>query len=74
MPLPGRDRSGADPAARVAAIALEGARLLLDLDPVLGDHQTQIAVDAFVERAAEALGAVAQAAQSAPGRAGAPPW
>ena len=74
MPLAGHDRSGADPAARVAAIAQDGARLLLDLDPVLRDHQTQIAVDAFVERAAEALFAVAEAAQGSPRGGGEPAW
>ncbi|MGB8381059.1 MAG: hypothetical protein WCG47_07355 [Dermatophilaceae bacterium] len=45
--------------AQAADVAADGARRLLALDPVLGDHQTQIAVDAFVERAAEALRAVA---------------
>ncbi len=54
------------------AIATEAARLLLGLDPVLGDHPAQVAVDAFVERAAEALRAVAGAepAHGIPGQSG----
>jgi hypothetical protein len=72
MPPAARDHHGSsDPAARVAAIAKDGAALLLGLDPVLGDHATQVAVDAFVERAADALVAVADAA--GPGTAGGGP-
>ncbi|MGV1008151.1 MAG: hypothetical protein ACOYBY_06045 [Dermatophilaceae bacterium] len=54
-------RSHGDGPARAAELAADGARLLLGLDPVLGEHTAQVAVDAFVEQAVEALGAVVRA-------------
>jgi hypothetical protein len=74
MPLPGRDHAGADVAARVAALAQGGAGLLLELDPVLGDHPTQVAVDRYVERAAEALTALGDAARRGPPADGPRAW
>jgi hypothetical protein len=65
-----------DGLARTSDLAADGARLLLGLDPVLGEHATQAAVDAFVEQAVDALQALARTGDdgipnvSGPGRAG----
>ncbi len=56
-------RVAATPTGAVAAVASDATRLLLDLDPVLGDHATQVVVDEFVEQAARALEALARAVQ-----------
>ncbi len=48
----------------IGDLAADSARLLFQQDPVLGDHPAQMSVDAFVERAAEALLAVATAGQA----------
>lgn len=60
-------RSGAGASGDIAAVRAEAVRLaelLLSLDPVVGEPALQRALDAFVERAADALGVVA--ALSAP--------
>lgn len=64
---PVRTPSG-DPPDVLAALrsdALELSRLLLSLDPVLGEPRLQRATDAFVEQAADALRALARYAADA---------
>lgn len=70
--MPGRrrhpysDRAGpSDVLARLRTAALQAQALLLDLDPILGEPTTQRAVDDFVEYAADALRALAEAADPA---------
>ncbi len=71
-------RSGAGASGDVAAVRAEAVRLaelLLSLDPVVGEPALQRAVDALVERAADALGVVAALADPAGmpgGKAGGP--
>ncbi|MFZ1287391.1 MAG: hypothetical protein WAR57_10200 [Candidatus Phosphoribacter sp.] len=60
----------ADLAARLRAHALAASELLLDLDPILGEHGPQAEVDHFVEHAADALRAVAELAGALSGHAG----
>lgn len=60
----------ADVAARLRADALAASELLLDLDPILGEHGPQAEVDHFVEYAADALRAVAELAGTLSGHAG----